>query len=103
MDFTSFMSENEGDLCVLIFVAQYNTASVSIIFLKLPNLRFRTLKVNCIRLRPTWMYEDRHVIGDIPLHSLMIPGTHNAGAYDTNFGVSLQVFKSMTYMLICSD
>ena len=48
----------------------------------------RTLKVNCIRLRPTWMFEDRNVIGDVPLHSLMIPGTHNAGAYDTNFGVS---------------
>ena len=34
------------------------------------------------------MYEDRHVIGDMPLHSLMIPGTHNAGAYDDNVGVS---------------
>jgi len=48
----------------------------------------RTLKVNCMRLRPNWMYEDRHVIGDMPLHSLMIPGTHNAGAYDDNVGPS---------------
>ena len=46
------------------------------------------MKVNCMRLRPNWMYEDRHIIGDMPLHSLMIPGTHNAGAYDANVGVS---------------
>ena len=77
----------------------------------------RTLKANCIRVRPEWMYEHRHVIGEIPLHgnflqqiltkfvtvlihifstyvqicnfaALMIPGTHNSGAYDVNFGVS---------------
>merc|ERR1739848_264998 len=48
----------------------------------------RTMKVNCMRLRPNWMYEDRHIIGDMPLHSLMIPGTHNAGAYDANVGPS---------------
>jgi len=46
------------------------------------------MKVNCMRLRPNWMYEDRHIIGDMPLHSLMIPGTHNAGAYDANVGPS---------------
>ena len=28
----------------------------------------RTLKANCIRVRPEWMYEHRHVIGEIPLH-----------------------------------
>ena len=69
----------------------------------------RTLKTNCIRVRPEWMYEHRHVIGEIPLHgntfkkffitlcnivffrdfaALMLPGTHNSGAYDVNFGVS---------------
>ena len=50
--------------------------------------KYRTLKANCIRVRPQWMYEDRHIVGDIPLHALMIPGTHNSGAYDVNFGVS---------------
>ena len=47
------------------------------------------MKANCIRVRPEWMYEDRHIIGDIPLHALMLPGTHNSGAYDIDFGVSL--------------
>ena len=51
-------------------------------------LKYRTLKANCIRVRPQWMYEDRHIVGDMPLHALMIPGTHNSGAYDVNFGVS---------------
>ena len=27
------------------------------------------------------MWEEREVIKDIPLHALMIPGSHNAGAY----------------------
>ena len=56
--------------------------------------KYRTLKANCIRVRPQWMYEDRHIVGDIPLHALMIPGTHNSGAYDVNFGVSI-----LTYLL----
>ena len=66
----------------------------------------RTLKANCIRVRPQWMYEDRHIIGDIPLHALMIPGTHNSGAYDTEFGVSgilkkvLIIFFNIAYLEI---
>ncbi|CAL8118844.1 unnamed protein product [Orchesella dallaii] len=39
------------------------------------------LKSNTLRIRPHWMRELRNVIGDIPLTSLMIPGTHDAGAY----------------------
>ena len=46
-----------------------------------------------MRLRPQWMYEDRHIIGDMPLHSLMIPGTHNSGAYDINTEVSIHLAK----------
>ena len=41
----------------------------------------RTLKANCLKLRPRWMWRERGAIGDIPLHALMIPGSHNAGAY----------------------
>ena len=41
----------------------------------------RTLKANCLKLRPRWMWRERESIGDIPLHALMIPGSHNAGAY----------------------
>jgi len=39
------------------------------------------LKSNTFRTRPHWMRELRNVIGDIPLTSLMIPGTHDAGAW----------------------
>lgn len=49
----------------------------------------RTLKVNCLRLRPNWMYEDRHLLGEMPMHALMLPGTHNSGAYDINVRVGI--------------
>jgi len=39
------------------------------------------LKSNCLKTRPTWMRELKDTIGDIPLHSLMIPGTHDAGSW----------------------
>ena len=59
------------------------------------------MKANCIRVRPQWMYEDRHIVGDIPLHALMIPGTHNSGAYDVNFGVSiLTIRKTLEHFTI---
>ena len=67
---------------------------VSRVFFFFFSKKYRTLKANCIRVRPQWMYEDRHIVGDIPLHALMIPGTHNSGAYDVNFGVSI-----LTYLL----
>ena len=38
------------------------------------------LLTNCFRKYPTWMNDLKDIIGDIPLHSLMIPGTHDAGA-----------------------
>eukprot|EP00092_Neocalanus_flemingeri_P011157 GFUD01012019.1.p1 GENE.GFUD01012019.1~~GFUD01012019.1.p1 ORF type:complete len:456 (-),score=118.95 GFUD01012019.1:61-1428(-) len=40
------------------------------------------LAVNCVKTQPVWMWEMKEHIGSIPLHALMIPGTHNAGAYD---------------------
>ena len=40
------------------------------------------LAVNCIKIQPVWMWEMKDHIGSIPLHALMIPGTHNSGAYD---------------------
>lgn len=42
----------------------------------------RPIIVNCLRIRPNWMWEERQSIGDLPLHALMIPGTHNSGAYE---------------------
>ena len=40
------------------------------------------LAVDCIKSQPVWMYEMKEYIGSIPLHALMIPGTHNAGSWD---------------------
>ena len=37
--------------------------------------------MNCLQIRPRWMWEERDVIGNMPLNSLMIPGTHNSGSY----------------------
>ncbi|XP_021947606.1 PI-PLC X domain-containing protein 1 [Folsomia candida] len=39
------------------------------------------LQINCLSTYPKWMYEMRNTIGDTPLHSLMIPGTHNSGSW----------------------
>ena len=39
------------------------------------------MRSNCINLRPHWMWEEKSRIGEIPLHALMIPGSHNSGSY----------------------
>ncbi|OXA59358.1 PI-PLC X domain-containing protein 1 [Folsomia candida] len=49
-------------------------------------LRFQTgswvvVKSNFLKVRPLWMRELKNIIGDIPLHSLMIPGSHDAGSW----------------------
>ena len=42
----------------------------------------RVLAVDCIKSQPVWMSEMKEYIGSIPLHALMIPGTHNSGSWD---------------------
>jgi len=42
---------------------------------------WKVLKSNSLRIFPLWMNELKDIIGDIPLHSLMIPGTHDAGSW----------------------
>lgn len=32
-------------------------------------------------MRPNWMWDEREVINHIPIHALMIPGSHNSGSY----------------------
>ena len=41
----------------------------------------RVLRMNCLLIRPRWMWEERNAIGNLPIHSLMIPGTHNSGSF----------------------
>jgi len=38
------------------------------------------------------MNEERDVIGDVPLSTLMIPGTHNSGAYEVDETVRTNEF-----------
>ena len=42
----------------------------------------RVLAVNCLKTQPTWMYEMKEYLGSIPLHALMLPGSHNSGSYN---------------------
>jgi hypothetical protein len=39
------------------------------------------VKSNAFRIWPIWMREIKDVIGNIPLYSLMIPGSHDAGSW----------------------
>ncbi|CAB4067799.1 unnamed protein product [Lepeophtheirus salmonis] len=48
----------------------------------------RTLKSNCLKLQPNWMWEDKDLIGSVPLNKLMIPGSHNSGSYLDFLGLS---------------
>lgn len=41
------------------------------------------LASNCIRKHKDWMWQNREYLKDKSLLSLMIPGTHDSGAYDT--------------------
>jgi hypothetical protein len=43
---------------------------------------------NCLKLYPNWMNDLKDTIGETPLTSLMIPGTHNAGAWHIYAGKS---------------
>jgi len=45
------------------------------------NGSLQVLQTNSLRLWPTWMNDMKKCIGDIPLHSLMIPGTHDSGSW----------------------
>ena len=42
----------------------------------------KVLALNCVKTEPGWMWEMREYIRSLPIHALMIPGTHNSGAYD---------------------
>ncbi|XP_024085339.1 uncharacterized protein LOC106665292 [Cimex lectularius] len=41
----------------------------------------KIITADCIKIRPTWMQDNRLVIRNLPITSLFIPGTHNSGCY----------------------
>ncbi|CAL8147919.1 unnamed protein product [Orchesella dallaii] len=52
------------------------------------------IQKNCISTFPRWMHELRDVIGDAPLHSATLPGTHNSGSWkEYTSSSSLDVFQ----------
>jgi len=40
------------------------------------------LEANCVKIQPAWMGEMADLLGPLQLHSLFLPGSHNAGAYN---------------------
>ena len=54
------------------------------------------LMTNSLLWRQEMLFEaaakEREVIGDVPLSTLMIPGTHNSGAYEVDESVR-KMFK----------
>jgi len=72
------------------------------IILSSPNLNL----TSCLALYPTWMTTLAPIIGNTPLSLLLIPGTHDSGAYDksltinyVNTYVHLYQFKSLKEVL----
>lgn len=60
-----------------------------------------TVAVECLKIRPTWMWDSRKLIGGFSLSQLMIPGTHNSGSYQDYRGKRSETL--MTRYKICQD
>ena len=45
-------------------------------------------RLTSINMYPRWMREMKDTLGSVPLHSLMIPGTHNSGSHMKLRGVA---------------
>ncbi|KAK7863972.1 hypothetical protein R5R35_000082 [Gryllus longicercus] len=48
----------------------------------------RRLHADCLKIRPTWMWDHRQQLGQLPLASLFLPGTHNSGCYHKSGGLT---------------
>ncbi|XP_071453592.1 PI-PLC X domain-containing protein 1-like [Hetaerina americana] len=65
-----------GDHCFPFWIAAY--ANKTIVY------------TDCLKIRPTWIWDHRSELGDMSLRSLLIPGTHNSGCYKRVTGLSNQ-------------
>ncbi|XP_046387690.1 uncharacterized protein LOC124157194 [Ischnura elegans] len=66
----------KGDHCFPFWIATY--ANKTIIY------------TDCLKIRPTWIWDHRSELGDMSLRSLFIPGTHNSGCYKKVTGLANQ-------------
>ncbi|CAL8117956.1 unnamed protein product [Orchesella dallaii] len=57
----------------------------------------KVLKSNCLKLHPFWMAELGETIGDLPVTSLIIPGTHNSGSWEKYKGVVSEINPLSAY------
>ena len=49
---------------------------------KLPNGIYEPVtESRCLRVEPSWMYENKELIGDMRLKDILITGTHDAAAF----------------------
>lgn len=50
-------------------------------YLRKVNNKTTVIMSSCLSIHPTWMNDLKDEIGNVPLSSLMIPGTHDAGSW----------------------
>lgn len=66
----------EGDHCFPFWIATYYNNTL--------------VYTDCLKIRPTWIWDHRSEFGDMSLRSLFIPGTHNSGCYKKVTGLANQ-------------
>ncbi|KAG8235728.1 hypothetical protein J437_LFUL016363 [Ladona fulva] len=66
----------KGDHCLPFWIAAYRNKTLTYI--------------DCLKIRPTWIWDHRADLGDMSLRSLFIPGTHNSGCYKKLTGLNNQ-------------
>nr|CAD7406621.1 unnamed protein product [Timema cristinae] len=59
------------------------------------------LHSDCLKIRPTWMGDNRQQLGSVPLVSLFIPGTHNSGSHQR--GATLTRRDTLAGYLLTQD
>nr|CAD7203272.1 unnamed protein product [Timema douglasi] len=59
------------------------------------------LHSDCLKIRPTWMGDNRQQLGSAPLVSLFLPGTHNSGSHQR--GATLTRRDTLAGYLLTQD
>lgn len=59
---------------------------------------------NCLKTQPTWMKDRKHMLGNLTMSQVFLPGTHDSASYDeetkkiniiSNFAIT-QVYTFIT-------
>ncbi|KAG8269147.1 hypothetical protein J6590_008393 [Homalodisca vitripennis] len=68
--------QESGDHCLNFWIGSYRNDTLE--------------QVECLKIRPTWMSDNKLSIGGLSLTSLVWPGTHNSGCYRRGDTLSLR-------------